>query len=355
MNTEIYNVTDSGIEEYSRAISRGGQLLRAGELVAFPTETVYGLGGNGLDGAACRKIYEAKGRPSDNPLILHVADFAGLKKIVSRVTETAEKIFAAFMPGPITVILPRAACVPDTVTGGLDTVAVRMPDHPVARDLILAAGLPVAAPSANISGSPSPTNGATVRSDMQGRIGAILDGGSTSWGIESTIVDCTEADGPDTVTILRPGAITEEMLREIIGEVRMAATKAAPETKDELKRAPMAPGMKYTHYAPKAPLTLTANRDVLAKEYRRRTANGEQVGLLLFAEDYLAMEGVYKCSLGSSRSLREIAAGLYDHLRYFDPLPVDSILCPVVPEEGLGIAIMNRLLKAAGGRIIETE
>lgn len=352
MNTEIYNVKDSGSPEYCRAISRGAELLRAGELVAFPTETVYGLGGNGLDADACRRIYEAKGRPSDNPLILHVADFAGIKNIVSRVTETAEKIFAAFMPGPITVILPRAACVPDTVTGGLDTVAVRMPDHPVARDLILAAGLPVAAPSANISGRPSPTNGETVCHDLSGRIRAILDGGSTDWGIESTIVDCTEADGEDTVTILRPGAITAEMLGEIIGTVKQAAPKSAAETESGLKRAPMAPGMKYTHYAPKAPLTLTMDGTVLQQEYRRRQSCGEQVGLLLFSEDYEAYEAAYKCSLGSRHDLREIAAGLYDSLRYFDELPVDSLLCPIVPDEGLGVAVMNRLRKAAGGRII---
>ncbi len=352
MNTEIYNVKDSGSPEYRRAISRGAELLKAGELVAFPTETVYGLGGNGLDERACRKIYEAKGRPSDNPLILHVADFAGIKNIVSRVTATAEKIFAAFMPGPITVILPRAACVPDAVTGGLDTVAVRMPDHPVARDLILATDLPIAAPSANISGRPSPTNGETVCHDLSGRIGAVLDGGSTDWGIESTIVDCTEADGEDTVTILRPGAITEEMLREIIGTVKLAAVKNKPEPEAGLKRAPMAPGMKYTHYAPKAPLTLVTDGEALRTEYRRRVAAGEQVGVLLFAEDYPDFESDYKCSIGSRESLREIAAGLYDSLRFFDELPVDSLLCPVVPDEGLGVAIMNRLRKAAGGRII---
>ncbi|MDO4204842.1 MAG: L-threonylcarbamoyladenylate synthase [Selenomonadaceae bacterium] len=352
MNTEIFNVKNPGTEGYSRAISRGAELLRAGELVAFPTETVYGLGGNGLDGAACRKIYEAKGRPSDNPLILHVADFEGLKKIVSRVTETAEKIFAAFMPGPITVILPRSACVPDAVTGGLDTVAVRMPDQPVARDLILAAGLPVAAPSANISGRPSPTNGETVSRDLSGRIGAIMDGGSTDWGIESTIVDCTEADGADTVTILRPGAVTAEMLGEIIGTVKQAAPTSAAETESGLKRAPMAPGMKYTHYAPKSPLTLAADKETLLKEYQRRRSEGEQVGLLLFAEDYPDCEAEYKCSLGSRANLREIAAGLYDRLRYFDELPVDSLLCPIVPREGLGVAIMNRLGKASGGRMI---
>lgn len=352
MKTEIYNVKKIGTEEYTRAIDRGAELLRAGELVAFPTETVYGLGGNGLDADACRKIYEAKGRPSDNPLILHVADFEGLKKIVSRVTETAEKIFAAFMPGPITVILPRAKCVPDAVTGGLDTVAVRMPDNQVARDLILAAGIPVAAPSANISGRPSPTNGETVSRDLAGRIGAILDGGATDWGIESTIVDCTEAEGRDTVTILRPGAITGEMLQEIIGVVKTAAPKNTAEKEASLKRAPMAPGMKYTHYAPKAPMTLVTDGETMARELRRRKIVGEQVGLLLFAEDYPEYEVDYKCSLGSRSDIREIAAGLYDNLRYFDELPVDSLLCPVVPDEGLGAAVVNRLRKAAGGRLL---
>lgn len=327
-------------------------MLRKGELVAFPTETVYGLGGSGLDADACRRIYEAKGRPSDNPLILHVADFSSLESIVSLITPVAEKIFAAFMPGPITIILPRAACVPDAVTGGLDTVAVRLPDHPVARGLILAAGLPVAAPSANISGRPSPTNGETVRRDLGGKIGAILDGGAANWGIESTIVDCTEADGPDTVTVLRPGAVTAEMLRAIIGRVKAAASSDAAGREKGLKRAPIAPGMKYTHYAPKAPLTLATDDGRLLTELRRREAAGEQVGLFLFEEDLPAFEGFYKRSLGRRENLREIAAGLYDNLRAFDRLPVDSLLCPVVPDEGLGTAIMNRLRKAAGGRII---
>lgn len=352
MKTEIYDVKKPDTEEYRRAIQRGAELLQRGELVAFPTETVYGLGGSGLDAAACRQIYEAKGRPSDNPLILHVADLSGMERIVSRITPAAEKIFAAFMPGPITIILPRAACVPDAVTGGLDTVAVRMPDHPVARELILAAELPVAAPSANISGRPSPTNGETVRRDMFGKIGAILDGGATDWGIESTIVDCTEAEGPDTVTVLRPGAVTAEMLGEIIGRVKAAASLDAAGQDKGLKRAPMAPGMKYTHYAPKAPLTLATDRESLLTELRRREAAGEQVGLLLFEEDLPAFAERYKRSLGRRENLREIAAGLYDNLRFFDQLPVDSLLCPAVPDEGLGAAVMNRLRKAAGGRII---
>lgn len=352
MNTEIYDVKQSDTEEYRQAIRRGAQLLQGGELVAFPTETVYGLGGSGLDAAACRRIYAAKGRPSDNPLILHVADHSGLEKIVSRITPAAEKIFAAFMPGPITIILPRAACVPDAVTGGLDTVAVRMPDHPVARDLILAAGLPVAAPSANISGRPSPTNGETVRRDLLGKIGAILDGGAADWGLESTIVDCTEAEGPDRVTVLRPGAITAEMLREVIGEVKTAVSPDKAGQAAGLKRAPMAPGMKYTHYAPKAPLTLATDKERLMTELRRREAAGQQVGLLLFDEDMTAFEVPYKRAIGRRTDLREIAAGLYDDLRFFDDLPVDSLLGPVVPETGLGVAIMNRLRKAAGGRII---
>ena len=244
MQTEIITITD--VKAQQADLARAGKVLRSGGLVAFPTETVYGLGANGLDADACARIYEAKGRPSDNPLILHVSDRAMVEMIAAEVTPMAEKLLAAFMPGPITLILRRKAIVPDRITGGLDTVGIRMPEHPVARAMIRAAGVPVAAPSANISGRPSPTTAASVLRDMKGRIPLILDGGPCHFGVESTIVDCT---GPVAV-ILRPGAITREMLTEVLGGCKLDPALVGADT------VPRAPGMKYKHYAPKAPLTL---------------------------------------------------------------------------------------------------
>ena len=245
MKTEI--LRPASTEDFARAAA----LIRDGQLVAFPTETVYGLGANGLDAAACARIYEAKGRPSDNPLILHIADLSMLDEAAEEVPPAAAHLLTAFAPGPITVIVPKAAHIPPLVTGGLSTVGVRCPAHDVARRLIRAAGVPIAAPSANISGRPSPTTAAMTAADMTGRIPLILDGGSCSWGVESTIVDCTEEG---CVTILRPGAVTPEMISAELPHltVRMDAALVSADT------APRAPGMKYTHYAPRVPLTVSA-------------------------------------------------------------------------------------------------
>lgn len=245
MKTEI--LRPASTEDFARAAA----LIRDGQLVAFPTETVYGLGANGLDAAACARIYEAKGRPSDNPLILHIADLSMLDEAAEEVPPAAAHLLTAFAPGPITVIVPKAAHIPPLVTGGLSTVGVRCPAHDVARRLIRAAGVPIAAPSANISGRPSPTTAAMTAADMTGRIPLILDGGSCAWGVESTIVDCTEEG---CVTILRPGAVTPEMISAELPHltVRMDAALVSADT------APRAPGMKYTHYAPRVPLTVFA-------------------------------------------------------------------------------------------------
>lgn len=349
METKVIRITDVATER--DAIHEAAAILRAGGLVAFPTETVYGLGANGLDRTACAGIYAAKGRPSDNPLILHAADRGMVDMAAREVPPLAEKLLAAFAPGPITLILPKRMEVPDSVTGGLDTVGVRLPENDIARALIRAAGVPVAAPSANLSGRPSPTNAAAVAADMAGRIPLILDGGSCRFGVESTIVDCTG----NTAVILRPGAVTPEMLREVVGEVRIdPALKGAA--------IPRAPGMKYTHYAPRVPLTLIdapAGRRaaVFRREVEKRQAAGETVGLIVSEEVAAALEDIIPLELrgiyGRAGDLAAMAAHLYDTLRSFDRKPATVLLGEAVPPEGLGLAIMNRLEKASGGRKIQ--
>lgn len=347
MDTEILRPTSP--TDFERAAA----MIRSGALVAFPTETVYGLGANGLDAAACARIYAAKGRPADNPLILHIADLTMAHTVAHDVPPVAAHLFTAFAPGPLTVILPKAANIPDIVTGGLPTVGVRCPDHDIARRLIRAAGVPIAAPSANTSGRPSPTSAAMVFADMEGRIPLILDGGSCRWGVESTIVDCTEEE---RVTILRPGAVTREMIAAELPhiEVRMDAALAAEDA------VPRAPGMKYTHYAPCVPLTVYvgAGTDVVAalrEEILRRSAAGQRPALIASSETVMALsdlipaESAYHCGARGNHSA--FASCLYDALRHFDDLPVTSLLAEGTAAVGLGTAIMNRLRKASGGDI----
>ncbi len=348
MKTEVLSIKDLGSDEAAQALQRAAALLQGGGLVAFPTETVYGLGANGLDAEACRKIYEAKGRPSDNPLILHVADRAMVDDIAQEIPAAAEKLLAAFCPGPITLILKRKAVVPDRITGGLPTVGVRMPESRAARAMIRAAGVPVAAPSANISGRPSPTTAADVLRDMEGRIPLILDGGPCSFGVESTIVDCT---GPGPAVILRPGAITREMLSEVLGEVRLDPALVGADT------VPRAPGMKYRHYAPKAPLTLLEGSPdkmdaAFRAEVQRLQQQGHTVGVLASHETCEALADLVPAPLrkdyGPRGDLRAIAAHLYEDLIAFGDTEADVLLGEGTTEEGLGLAIMNRLHKASG-------
>ncbi|MBR5123087.1 MAG: threonylcarbamoyl-AMP synthase, partial [Anaerotignum sp.] len=235
--------------EAMEIIQTAAKILQEGGLVAFPTETVYGLGGNGLDNSACEKIYLAKGRPSDNPLILHISEFEELKPIVREISPAAQKLMDAFWPGPLTMVFPKSDIVPEKATGGLDTVAVRFPNHPVARAIIHAAGLPIAAPSANSSGKPSPTRASHVEFDLNGKIDMIVDGGAAEWGLESTIVDVSG----EVPMILRPGAVTKEMMEEVVGKVEIDPAILQKPAAD-LK--PKAPGMKYTHYSPKAEVVL---------------------------------------------------------------------------------------------------
>lgn len=338
----------------------GARILREGGLVAFPTETVYGLGANALDEEAARKIYEAKGRPSDNPLIAHVSSMEEVYPLVSQVSEKAKKLMDAFWPGPMTLIFPKSDLVPYGTTGGLDTVAVRMPSDPVANRLIALAGVPVAAPSANTSGRPSPTTAQHVLQDMDGRIDMIIDGGPVGIGVESTIVDVSV----ETPTVLRPGAITMEMLEEVLGEVQIDPAILGPVSAD---LRPKAPGMKYKHYAPKADLTLVEPEDgdmespdslermtekvrQLAEE---KLAEGFRVGIICTDESRQTYPKGLVRSIGSRTRRETVAHNLYALLREFDDLKADYIFSESFPEDHLGQAIMNRLSKAAGYHIVK--
>ncbi len=331
-------------------IELGGKILREGGLVAFPTETVYGLGGNALDADASRKIYEAKGRPSDNPLIVHICEISALEKITESVPETARRLADAFWPGPMTLIFRKSDAVPDSTTGGLDTVAVRFPDHPAALALIRAAGGYVAAPSANTSGRPSPTQASHVWEDLQGKIDMIIDGGEVGIGIESTIVDLTE----ETPVILRPGYITREMLEKTIGHVEMDRSLIS----DDSAVRPRAPGMKYRHYAPQAPLLIvegdeTAVRERIRALVREAAAQGKRAGVIATDESADCYgEGIVR-SAGTRADEATVAAHLYAILREFDSLGVDVIYSEAFDTAGIGQAVMNRLMKAAGHRVID--
>lgn len=347
MRTRIIRVNPENPEP--DLCEEAGQILKAGGLVAFPTETVYGLGGNALDPGACARIYAAKGRPSDNPLIVHIADWADLPAIVTAVPAAARQLGEACWPGPLTMILPKSGLVPEETTGGLQTVAVRFPSHKVAQALIKAAGGYVAAPSANLSGRPSPTKAEHVVEDLDGRIDVILDGGDAEIGLESTIVDFT---GTEPV-ILRPGFFGREELEKIIGPV---AVDAALISADSTVR-PKAPGMKYRHYAPKGELVIVeGSEDAVRREINRlvqlRVAEGKRTAVLCAAENSAAYPANLAVSLGHLSEEEEIARHLFDALRRMDAEEVDCIYSEAFYTQRIGDAIMNRLLKAAGHRMI---
>ncbi len=345
MNTKHWVVDNyQDIRQHYPQIKEAAAFLQQGEVVAFPTETVYGLGGQVKLNSAVEKIFQAKGRPSDNPLIVHIADQADVEKLACSIPHYAYKLMEAFWPGPLTVILPRKKGeVSELVTAGLDTVAIRMPDHPAALALIKEAGVPVAAPSANRSGKPSPTTARHVLDDLNGRIAGVIDGGETGVGIESTVVDCT---GPFPI-VLRPGGVTEKEIEQLTGK---AATNAVLKNKEE---APKAPGMKYAHYAPEAPLYLIeGTQETIQKTVDKWRADGKKVGVLTTEENqkrYLA-DTVIAC--GRRDDLTTVAKNLYSALRLFNEQPVDVIFAEPFPKEGVGEAIMNRLEKAAGHKWI---
>ena len=349
MKTEVINIDPEhmNLEE----IQRAGKLLAEGELVAFPTETVYGLGGDALNPEAAGKIYAAKGRPSDNPLIVHIADVSDLRRIVTEVPPQAEKLAEAFWPGPLTMIFWKNDQVPCATTGGMDTVAVRMPNHPVALELIRQSGCLIAAPSANTSGRPSPTEAAHVAEDMDGRIPMILDGGSVDIGIESTIIDLTES----VPMVLRPGYITPEMLSEVLGESVILDPGIVAE--DDTKK-PKAPGMKYKHYAPKADMIIVdGSSEQVIKKINELAAEagkqGKKTAVIATEETKDQYQADVVLSMGSREDEDSIARHLYHILRECDELSVGSIYSECFSTPRIGQAIMNRLLKAAGHQVIQ--
>ncbi len=325
--------------------------IASGKTVAFPTETVYGIGANALSEAAVLKIFEAKGRPSDNPLIVHISQREQLKDLVSSINEIAEKLMDAFWPGPITLIMAKSEKVPMTTTAGLETVAIRMPSHPIAKWLIELSKCPIAAPSANISGRPSPTCGRDVVADLTGRVEAILYADEAQIGLESTVVDVT---GEEPI-ILRPGGVTLEMIKEIVGMGRYDEKLNRQVTSDETVRSP---GMKYTHYSPKAEVFIYEGEDsavVQAIEKRVEAAKlkGIRVGVMSVAEIRGNFEGAHVIEIGSYKAPEEAAARLFKTLRDFDLEGVSEVYAVSFSEVGIGKAIMNRLIKAAGHKVIK--
>ena len=354
MNTKIINIDKDNID--GEALKEAGQIIRDGGLVAFPTETVYGLGANALDAQAAMKVYAAKGRPSDNPLIAHICDIEMLKPLVKKIPPVAEKLMDAFWPGPLTLIFEKSDIVPKGTTGGLDTVAIRFPNHPIASRLIKEAGTSIAAPSANLSGKPSPTLGEHVIDDLDGRIDMIIDGGMVGMGLESTIIDVTV----DPPLVLRPGFITYEMAKKVVSnlEIDQAILKKPVEG---LK--PKAPGMKYRHYAPSADYTIYKGDEVKVAEKIIELANekadeGKITGIIT-ADQHLHMyqgrlnKSIKVVSLGDLEKPETVGYHLFKALRDFEKVDTDFIFGEAFSEKNVGQAIMNRLTKAAGYNIID--
>ena len=349
MQTKILKIDNDHLDD-GPAMREAAEALRAGELVAFPTETVYGLGADALRPEAARKIYAAKGRPSDNPLIIHICKFEQLGLVAREVPPEAKKLAKAFWPGPLTMIVWKNEKVPYETTGGMDTVAVRMPGHPAALKLIEQSGCLIAAPSANLSGRPSPTEAEHVAEDMDGRIPIILDGGPVGIGLESTIIDLTEK----TPMILRPGYITQAMLKEVLGTE--VVTDPGIIAADSAKK-PKAPGMKYRHYAPKADLALVEGEagaviEAINRLVREKQAEGLKVGVIATDETKSFYRADYVVTVGARSDEDAIAKHLYKILREFDEWKVDAIYSESFSTPRIGQAIMNRLMKAAGHQVI---
>ena len=343
MNTEIYRLSPD--EANNPNIKKAARILCEGGLVAFPTETVYGLGGDATDPKAAKLIYEAKGRPSDNPLIIHIAEPADAE-LYAHTSDIYYKLANAFMPGPLTVILPKKDSVPFEVTGGLNTVAVRCPSHPIAHALIAAAGRAIAAPSANLSGSPSPTSGEHVIRDLKGRVAAIIDGGECDIGLESTII---KLDG-DCATLLRPGAITADALSCICSKVEIAP--AVTESLKENER-PLSPGMKYRHYAPKAPLVLLNGDEEEVLSYMFRRQNAEKCVIICYDEELEYLRNERVISIGARDDLESQAHSLFAALRLADEMDGDIVYAHLPSKDGVGLALYNRLIRAAAHTVLE--
>lgn len=348
MKTKVAYLNEHDLDETT--IMECGKVIRDGGLVVFPTETVYGLGANALSGEAVKKIFEAKGRPQDNPLIVHVGDLESVKPLVKEIPEIAQTIMDKFWPGPLTIILKKTDSIPEETSAGLDSVGIRMPSNNTALKLIKAAGVPIAAPSANISGRPSPTDIERCVEDLFGKVDYIIGGEKCDVGVESTIIDCTEYPP----CILRPGGITLEMLKGIDDNIYIDPAILKKQDEDF---KPKAPGMKYRHYAPKAPLSIVKGDiekvvekiNSLTEEYQRIS---KKVGVIATEETKNLYKNAEVISLGHRENMEDIAQNLFETLRIFDDKKVDVIFSESFEEKGIGIAIMNRLKKSAGYNII---
>ena len=341
METKILKV--ASIFENPDELQQAADILAQGGLVAFPTETVYGLGANGLNEDAVRAIYRAKGRPSDNPLILHICDMEMLPQLAREVPSAAVRLALEFWPGPLTMVLPKTSQVPDAVSGGLDTVAIRFPGNLIARELIRRCGKPVAAPSANLSGSPSPTTAQHCIDDLMGRVDAIVDGGICGVGLESTVISLAG----EVPTVLRPGGITVEQLRKVLGDVQVDPAVTHPMAEGQKAASP---GMKYKHYAPKARVILVdGNQADFAGYVNERKADG--VFALCFSEDIAALEVPEVCYGGEKRP-GEQAHALFDVLRRLDDQNAQLVFAHCPNQDGLGLAVYNRLLRAAAFDVV---
>lgn len=345
MKTMISSIDKDNID--LEELKKHAKLLSEGKTVIFPTETVYGLGANALDEDAVKKIYEAKGRPSDNPLIVHIHEKEQVYELAKDVNDNAKIVMDRFWPGPITIILNKKDIVPKTTSGGLDTVAIRMPSHKIAKEIIKQSGVPIAAPSANISGRPSPTKAQHVKDEMEGRVSGIVLGGDSNFGLESTVLDLTS----ETPMILRPGSITKEDLESVLGKVELDPSLAKKEDNQKAK----APGMKYTHYSPDADVFIVSgSEDYVFNKVNEliliNNENGLKTGVMCLEKNKHKYNGEV-ISLGST--LEEVASNLFNVLREMDKLKVDIIYSEEFEIAGIGQAIMNRLLKSAGYKIIK--
>ncbi|HDK7157106.1 TPA: threonylcarbamoyl-AMP synthase [Clostridium botulinum] len=351
MKTKVVRLDENNIDEH--VISKAGNILRQGGLVVFPTETVYGLGANALDKDAVKKIFEAKGRPQDNPLIVHVSKVKDIEKLVEEIPPIAQKLMDKFWPGPMTIILKKKDIIPNETSAGLDSIGIRMPSNKIAMELISMAGVPIAAPSANLSGKPSPTDLETCIEDLDGRVNMILGGDNSEVGVESTVIDCTI----NPPCILRPGGITLEMLKEVDSDIYI---DPAIMKKPDKELRPKAPGMKYRHYAPKAPLKiikgdLNKTIEKINEMVQNYIDAEKKVGIIATDETIDNYKKGEVVSIGSRKDLNTIAHNLFYVLRTFDEKNVDLILSEAFEEKDMGVAIMNRLKKSAGYDIINLD
>ncbi len=341
--TETINIK----KDFEAGIEKAVALIKADEVVAFPTETVYGLGANAFSEEAVKKIFKAKGRPADNPLIVHVADIA-MAETLGEINDKARTLMEAFWPGPLTMVVKKKKGIPDIVTAGLDTIGIRMPKNPGILEVIKRTGFPIAAPSANISGSPSPTEAFHVETDMAGRIPLILDGGHTEYGLESTVCDLTG----ETPLVLRPGAVTAEDIKDAVGMVEISASVLLPLNEDETAASP---GMKYAHYAPRAQVFVVKgpNESTVAqikKMYAKDTQSGEKPIVFCYTSDKLLFSDMNVLAQG--RDVNEVAKTLFKNLREADANGYTIVYFQAVPETGIGLAVMNRIIRAAGFKLI---